>query len=169
MVVKTLLFITAVLLAQQLLQGQSFSTTTASTGVDIIELIGTGNSGELIKGSFYSGKEKSRVTLNSNGIHVKEKGMASTTGTATLPTLEVFSANQLYAITYSFDPLINNRLNEKETIRIESLSIFPVKEFKDGVLVSDKYSIGTTLQLAPNQAAGQYTSGNPYKITVNFN
>ena len=169
MLFKKIFFLTLILIAQQQLHGQSFSTATASTGADIIELVGTGNSGELITGSFYSGKEKSWVTLNSNGIQVKEKGIASTTGTATIPTLEVFSANQLYAITYSFDPLINNRLNEKETIRIESLSIFPVKEMKDGVLVSDKYSIGTTLQLAPNQAAGQYTSGNPYKITVNFN
>lgn len=169
MLFKKIFFFTLILIAQQQLHGQSFSTATASTGVDIIELIGTRKSGELITGSFFSGKEKSWVTLNSNGIQVKEKGIASTTGTSTFPTLEVFSANQSYAITYSFHPLINNRLNEKETIRIESLTIFPVKELKDGVLVSDKYSIGTTLQLAPNQAAGKYTSGVPYKITVNFN
>ncbi len=169
MIVNKLFFLTLLLLTQQLIHGQSYYTASASTGVDIIELVGTGKSGELITGSFYSGKEKRIVTLNSNGIQLKEKSHVSTTGTATIPTFEVFSTHQAYAITYSFDPLINNRLDEKETIRIESLTIFPVKEFKDGVLVSDKYSIGTTLQLAPNQAAGQYRSGNLYKITVNFN
>lgn len=169
MTFKQLIFFTLILLAQQQLHGQSFSTTTASTGVEIIELVGTGKSGELITGSFYSGKEKSSVTLNTYGIQVNGKSNISATGTTSIPTLQVFSSQQAYAITCSYDPIINNRQNEKETIRIESLIIFPVKEFKDGLLLSDKYSIGTTLLLAPNQAAGQYTSGIPYKITVHFN
>ena len=154
---------------QQQLRGQSFSRATASAAVEIIEPIGTGKSGELITGSFYSFKEKSIVTLNSYGIQVNGKSNVSTTGNATIPTLQVFSSQQAYSITYSFDPLINNRRNEKETIRIESINIFPLNERKSEPFIKDQYSIGATLLMAPNQPPGLYTSGNPYLITVHFN
>lgn len=169
MIIKNLLLFTLVLLAQQQLNGQFYSSASASTGVDIIEPVGAGKSGELITGSFYSGKEKSTVVLNRYGIQVNGKNNATDPGSFQFPTLQVFSSQQAYSITFSFDTLINNRSNVKETIRIESINIFPVNELMGGLLMTDKFSIGTTLQLAPNQAPGQYTSGNPYKVTINFN
>jgi hypothetical protein len=169
--IKSFFLVTLLLLATACIHGQLYSTTTASVSADIIIPVGTEKSGEMmIAGSFYSGKEPGIVKLNSTGIVVNDKtGLQDLQEKAGIPSFHVVCDQYIYSITFSFDPLIVNRNAVQETMRVESVTILPVTEKKSGQLVSDSYSIGATVRVGPSQAPGQYVSGNPCIITVNFN
>lgn len=169
MTIKNLFFAAFVLLLQFQVQGQFYPTVAASTGAEIIVPVGAEKSGDMITGSFYSSKERSTVELSSNGIQINGKNQFAYREKVGVPTIHVVSSQQAYSITFSFDPCINNRNNFQESIRIESINILPVNDVKSGQIVVDQFSIGTKLQVAPCQAPGQYTSGNPYTVTVHFN
>ena len=169
MTIKKILLITFVLLTKSQLYGQLYSAASASTGAEIIVPVGAEKSGDMITGSFYSSKERSTVELSSNGIQINGKNQFAYREKVGVPTIHVVSSQQAYSITFSFDPCINNRNNFQESIRIESINILPVNDVKSGQIVVDQFSIGTKLQVAPYQAPGQYTSGNPYTVTVHFN
>jgi len=150
---------------QQQLYAQFYSTANASTAAEIIVPVGTESSGEMIKGTFYSGRQKSTVELRSNGKMVNGIYNPDDAG----PTLHVISSQQVYALTHAFDPLLQNHNNNRETIRITSLDLRPVPNNKQGQPVPDLYTIGATLLIGPYQSPGQYSSGIPYSITVHFN
>ncbi|MEO7984047.1 MAG: hypothetical protein ABI688_08190, partial [Bacteroidota bacterium] len=143
-----------------------YSTSTATTGAEIILPVGTESSGEMLSGHFYAGKEKTIVALNSNGIQMNGKNNSLA---AEIPTLHVLSSQQAYAITVSFDPCISKRDNKTETIQIESMNISPIIGFKEMESVSDSYSVRAILLVGPSQSPGQYVSGSPYTVTVHFN
>ena len=169
MTIKKILLITLVLLTKSELYGQLYSAAAASTGAEIIVPVGAEKSGDMITGNFYSSKERSTVELSSTGIQVNGKSQFAYMEKVGVPTIHVVSSQQAYSITFSFDPCINNRNNFQESISIESINILPVNDVKSGQIVVDQFSIGTKLQVAPCQAPGQYTSGNPYTVTVHFN
>ncbi|MCY7311524.1 MAG: DUF4402 domain-containing protein [Chitinophagaceae bacterium] len=169
MTIKNLFFAAFVLHLQLQVNGQFYSTSSASTGAEIIVPVGTEKSGDMITGSFYSSKERSIVELSSTGIQVNGKSPFTDMEKAVVPILHVVSSQQAYSITFSYDQFINNRDNRGETIRIESINIFPVNITKWGQAVDDQFSIGAKLLMAPYQAPGQYIAVNPYTITVHFN
>jgi len=151
------------------LNGQSFSGAAASTGAEIIEPVGTERSGDMLTGSFYSGRESATIQVSKNGIQLNGKNSGMNPGQAGAPSFHIISSQQAYSITTSFDPFIHNRDQSGETIRIGSVNFFPVSEWKQGQNLPDVFSIGATLLVAPNQAPGRYHSDNPYTITVHFN
>lgn len=169
MIFKKIFLAILVLLTEQQLYGQFYSTSSASTGAEIIVPVGTEKTGEMITGSFYPGKEKSTIAFSSYGIQVSGKSQGGYMNNAEIPILHIISSQHAYSITSSFDPIIQNRYKEDANIRIESINIFPVNELTDGKKIPDKFAIGATLQVGPQQAPGQYASNNPYRVTVHFN
>jgi len=169
MTIKNLFFAAFVLHLQLQVNGQFYSTSSASTGAEIIVPVGTEKSGDMITGSFYPRKEKSTIAFSSYGIQVSGKSQGGYMNNAEIPILHIISSQHAYSITSSFDPIIQNRYKEDANIRIESINVFPVNELTDGKKIPDKFAIGVTLQVGPQQAPGQYASNNPYRVTVHFN
>jgi len=162
---KKIFLVSLLWLVQQQLYAQFYSTATAATGAEIIVPVGTESNVEMIRGTFYPGRQKSSVELRSNGIQVNGIYSSDDAG----PTLHVISSQQAYSLTHSFDPLLQNHQNSGETIRMTSLVLRPVHDSKQGQPVPDLYAIGATFLVGPYQAPGQYSAGIPYTITVHFN
>jgi hypothetical protein len=142
----------------------------ASASAIIITPVGTENSGNIIQGSFYSGKSSGTVELNNNIIGIEKRtGLTGQSEKTTMPSFHVLCGQSGYAITLSFDPQIINGSAAQETMRVESLSIIPVNKNKQEPSGSDSFSIGTKLIVSPSQVPGYYSSPNPCKVTIHFN
>lgn len=158
------------LLCRTGIYGQLYSTATASTSVDIITSVGAENSGETILASFYSGREPGTVVLNRFGMVVNGRTSLKDVEKETeIPFFHVSAGQDIYSITFSYDPLIINQSTVLQTMHVESLTIVPINEKKPEQPESDSYSIRAILQIGPSQFPGQYSPANPYRVTVNFN
>lgn len=169
--IKKYFLVTLLLLATACIHGQLHSTATATVFANIIIPVGTEKSGEMmIAGSFYADKKPGIVKLSSNGIIANgNTSLTDLQEKAGIPSFHVVCDQYIYSITISFDPLIINRNAVLETMRVGSVTVLPVNQKKTGQPVADSYSIGATVHVGPSQAPGQYVSGNPCIVTVNFN
>jgi Domain of unknown function (DUF4402) len=168
--IKMPFFLILMILSGNNVFGQLSATAAASTSVIIITPVGTENSGNIIQGSFYSGKSSGIVELNNNIIGIENRsGLTGQAEKTAMPSFHVLCGQSSYAITFSFDPQIINRNAGQETMRIESLSIIPVNKNKPEPSGSDRFSIGTKLIVSPSQVPGYYSSPNPCAVTIHFN
>ena len=163
--IRTCLFL-LLLSAATGIYGQLSSTATASTTATIIIPVGAEGSGEFISGSFNPGKRPGIVVLSSEGIKVNGKSGEKET---VIPSFHVSAGESFYSITLSYDPLIVNRKKENASMPIESFTIEPVNEKRPGQPASDSFTTGTIFRVGSSQTPGEYSSPNPYRVTINFN
>ena len=139
----------------------------ASTSVDIIDdVVGAEKKGEMITGIFFPFKKAGMVEVNNTGIIVNGRAGSEKFET---PYFHIAGSQYMYAITFSYDPLIFNRNAVKESIAVESLSIQPLHENNQAQTSTENFSIDARFRVGPSQAPGIYSPDSPCRITIHFN
>lgn len=169
MFTRQFLFLTVVCIGHQLVSAQSFSSARASIGTEIIEPVGTEQTGKMIRATIRPGKENNAVTIGYEEIQVNKPGEKTEPEQPVVPLFRVITAQQVYSISLEYEPYLFHLGNTKESIKVEMTPFPAVSGPGDQTSLTDRYSIGTRLGLGPDPVPGNYTSAKPCRVTVHFN
>ena len=152
------------------ISAQNKTSASASTSATIVTAVGTYQTAAMNFGKFTSAGVASKIRLSCEGLQatkgkinlIDQQGCAAA-------IFNVMGDNSTYSVSLSFDPLLINTADNKESMKID---LYKIDLSTQGNIHSEKMetiTLGADLEIGSAQMNGNYRPVNPYYLTVNFN